>query len=215
MTAAVLELRGVTKSFDDHTGARRVLDGVDLTVATGEIVALVGRSGSGKTTLLTIVAGFEPPDAGSVLASAPRSWVEVAVLPQSLGLLPELTVAENIALPLRLADIADPDDPDALMERLGIDHLAGRLPSEVSLGEQQRTALARAAVVRPRLLVADEPVAHQNRAWAEEMMALLFDITGSGTACLLATHDEVAVGIAHRVLGLHDGRLRAVSAAPG
>lgn len=213
----VLELRGVVKSFDDHTGIRRVLDGVDLTVEAGEIVALTGRSGSGKTTLLTVVAGFEPPDEGTVaLLEGPaehRPWGDLAILPQSLALLTELTISENVLLPLRLAgrtSVTRPGagtDVDVLFERLGIAHLADRYPGEVSLGEQQRAALARAVVVGPRLLVADEPVSHQNRAFADVMMWLLVDLAASGTACLLATHDEAAVERAHRVLELHDGRI--------
>jgi len=199
---AVLRVRGVDKSFD-----AKVLDGVDLDVHGGEIVVLLGRSGSGKTTLLTIVTDFDRPDAGTVEHVNGTGWRDLAVLPQSLGLLPELTVAENVALPLRL-DRAD-EDVRPLLERLGLAHLAGRYPSETSLGEQQRTALARAVVVRPTLLVADEPVSHQNRAWAEAMMALVRERADAGTACLLATHDEVAVGAADRVVELHDGRLRA------
>ena len=209
----VLDVRGVDKSFADATGARPVLAGVDLTVDRGEIVALTGRSGSGKTTLLTVVAGFEPPDRGTVVlfgdeaGGRPQPWQDVALLPQSLGLLGELTVAENVALPLRLAAVDRPADARGLLARLGLDRLADRLPSEISLGEQQRTALARAAVVRPAILVADEPVSHQNRAWAEAMMDLLGDLAADGTACLLATHDDAAVASAHRVVELHDGRI--------
>jgi putative ABC transport system ATP-binding protein len=208
----VLELRGVAKSFADATGARPVLRGVDLEVAAGEIVAVAGRSGSGKTTLLTIVAGLEPPDAGTVTVlgeGSPdgRGWCDLAILPQSLGLLDELTVAENLRLPGRLGPIPDPADADELMARLGVDHLADRFPDEISLGEQQRVALARAAIVRPRLLLADEPISHQNQGWAEGMMTFLEVLAGSGTACLLATHNEIAFDSARRVLELRDGRL--------
>lgn len=140
MIPPVLEVRGVERSFDDHTGPRRVIAGVDLTVGAGEIVALVGPPGSGKTTLLSIVTGFEQPDAGTV-------------------------------------------------------RVAGA----------QWTALARAAVVRPRLLVADEPVSHQNHARAQDVMAVVVDLAAAGSACLLATHDEVAVSAAHPVVELRDG----------
>lgn len=215
-TAGVLEVSGVRRNVGEGASSREVLAGLDLSVGAGEIVALVGRSGSGKTTLLTLVAGFDQPDAGSVAhpGGDDGSWGELAVLPQSLGLLDELTVAENVLLPLRLAGIAPTPEADELLDRLGIAHLADRYPPEVSLGEQQRTALARAAVLRPQLLVADEPVSHQNGAWAREMMALVVDLAAGGTACLLATHDEVAVEAAHRVLELHDGRLRHVRSKP-
>jgi putative ABC transport system ATP-binding protein len=211
--AVALDLRGVAKAFAGPAGPQRVLAGVDLTVDQGEIVAVAGPSGSGKTTLLTLIAGLELPDEGSirVLDSAvgldQRSWGEVAILPQSLGLLGELTVAENIALPLRLADVHQPLDAVELMERLGIYHLADRYPSEVSLGEQQRAALARAAIVRPQVLLADEPISHQNHAWASGMMLLLQVLSDAGTTCLLATHNEIAFEAAHRVFDLHDGRL--------
>ena len=210
----VLALSGVRKSFVTPAGSVAVLDGVDLTVARGEVLAIAGRSGSGKTTLLTIIAGWEQPDAGSVelQRSAPaateRRWRELAIVPQSLGLLDELTVAENVALPLRLAPAASGDDPSDLMARLGIAHLAGRYPSEVSLGEQQRAALARAAVVKPPLLVADEPISHQNEEWARSMMLVLGLLAAEGTACVLATHNDIAFEAADRVLELHRGRLR-------
>jgi putative ABC transport system ATP-binding protein len=208
----VLELRGVAKSFADAAGSRPVLRDVDLAVAAGEIVAVAGRSGSGKTTLLTIVAGLEPADAGTVAvlgAGSPdgRPWTDLAILPQSLGLLDELTVAENIRLPGRLGEVPEPDDADDLMTRLGVDHLAERFPDEISLGEQQRVALARAAIVRPRLLLADEPISHQNQGWAEGMMTFLEVLAGAGTACLLATHNEIAFESASRVLELRDGQL--------
>jgi putative ABC transport system ATP-binding protein len=213
----VLDLAGIEKSFPAPAGRRRVLTGVDLTVEPGEVVAVAGRSGSGKTTLLTIVAGWEQPDAGSVIVLGGvvppdrLSWQHVAVLPQSLGLLDELTVAENVALPLRLDGVPNADEPATLMRRLGIDHLANRLPNEISLGEQQRTALARALVVRPRLVLADEPVAHQNREWAEAMVFVLRRLADEGCACVLASHNEVAFEDADRVLELKNGRLRPLS----
>ena len=209
----VIALRGVRKAFVTPAGSQTVLDGVDLAVVDGEVIAIAGRSGSGKTTLLTIITGWEHPDEGSIdfgrgePAAAQRSWHELAILPQSLGLLDELTVVENVTLPLRLAPDVAGDDPDQLMARLGIAHLADRYPSECSLGEQQRAGLARAAVVRPQLLVADEPISHQNREWAEAMMVLLADLAAGGTACVLATHNEIAFQGADRVLALRGGRL--------
>jgi putative ABC transport system ATP-binding protein len=212
-SSPVLELRDVTKAFPGATGARPVLDGLDLTVGAGEIVAVVGRSGSGKTTLLTIAAGMEPPDRGhlrldgAALPAAGPSWSTVALLPQSLGLLEELTVRENVTLPLTLGDVEASVDADELLERLGLGRLAGRFPDEISLGEQQRTALARAVVVGPRLLLADEPISHQNHAWAVRTIEVIGELAAAGTACLLATHDELATALADRVLELGDGQL--------
>lgn len=200
----VLALRRVSKSY---AGRGTVLDGVDLDVAAGEVVAIAGRSGSGKTTLLTIVAGWEHPDAGSVELPAGRAWSALALVPQALGLLDELTIGENVALPGRLAGQAHVD----LLDELGIDHLVDRHPDEVSLGEQQRAAVARAAALRPALLVADEPVAHQDRRRGEAVLAALRHLAAdAGTACLLATHDELALAAADRVLELHAGHLREV-----
>ncbi len=207
----VLRVAGVRKAFATPAGAVAVLDGVDLEVRRGEVVALAGRSGSGKTVLLTVVAGWEPPDDGTVErpgdgpGAGRPAWHDVAVVPQSLGLLDELTVGENIALPGRLdhggADVSD------LAARLGLGHLVDRFPSEVSLGERQRAALARAAAAAPRLLVADEPIAHQNDAWADAVMAVVSDLADRGTACLLATHNELAFRAADRVVWLVDGRI--------
>lgn len=212
-----VEAVGVRRAFVTPAGTRHVLDGVDVSVDPGEVVALAGRSGSGKTTLLAILAGWERADDGTIAVAgrcppaADVSWVDIAVLPQTLGLLEELTIRENVALPLRLCGgpNRERDDPDRLMARLGLDRLGDRFPSEVSLGEQQRTALARAAVVRPSVLLADEPVAHQNVAWAEVMMASVRELAESGTACLVAAHDEVVLHAADRVVELHEGVLRA------
>ena len=206
----VLRMAGVRKAFRTTAGDLTVLDGVDLAVGPGEIVAIAGRSGSGKTVLLTLAAGWDPPDAGTVElpgGAGPPTWRDLAVVPQSLGLLDELTVEENIALPRRLDGARAGPDVAELAGRLGLGHLLDRLPSEVSLGERQRAALARAAALAPRLLVADEPIAHQNQAWAEAVMAVIADLTAGGTACLLATHNELAFAAADRVLRLVDGRI--------
>jgi putative ABC transport system ATP-binding protein len=211
-----VRLTGVGKAFASGTTMSRVLDDVDLSIGGGEIVAVSGPSGSGKTTLLGLVVGWQQPDAGTVVvldglrAPGAHRWDEVAILPQSLGLLDELTILENVTLPLRLHD-GPHADPAVLLRRLGIAHLGDRFPTDVSLGEQQRAALARAVIVAPRVLVADEPVAHQDRARAEIMMALLRDLTATGTSCLLATHDDVAFAAADRVVNLHDGRVSAAS----
>jgi putative ABC transport system ATP-binding protein len=203
--------RGVHLAFPTATGTLPILRGVDLEVGVGELVAVAGRSGSGKTTFLLTVAGLEQPDEGEIRvldrpAEAEHPWHEVAILPQSLGLLDELTVEENVLLPGRLSGRGG-TEAGALLERLGLDHLAARFPSEISLGEQQRAALARAVVVSPQVLLADEPVSHQNHEWADVMMAVLGDRAAAGTACLLATHNEIAFASADRVLELRSGRL--------
>lgn len=209
MSPAV-SLSGVDKSYPEGATVHRVLEGVDLEVAAGEVVALVGRSGSGKTTLLTLVAGLEAPDAGSVTVlgrpdPGQRGWSEVALVPQALGLLEELTLQENVGLPERLGPTAA--TADALLERLGLGHLLDRHPSEVSLGEQQRAALARAAVVAPAVLLADEPISHQNAAWAEGVLDVVTSLAARGTAVLLATHHPTALTVADRVVELRGGHV--------
>jgi putative ABC transport system ATP-binding protein len=215
MTAAAIELTGVEKAFAGGTGPLTVLRGVDLRVEPGEVVAVGGPSGSGKTTLLTLIGGFERPDGGtvSVVGRTPGvdelGWGEVAVVPQTLGLLDELTIAENVHLPGRLGASQPRHDPNELLARLGLDHLADRHPDEVSLGEQQRTALARAAVLEPQVLLADEPISHQNEEWASSVLLVLRLLADAGTACLVATHNPIAFEAAHRSLELRDGALRA------
>lgn len=207
----------MTRAFATPAGPRPVLRGIDLEVGGGEVVVVSGRSGSGKTTLLMIAAGWEHADRGTIerpggtpgAGAGPPSWDEVAVTPQSLGLLDELTAEENVGLALRLRGRTGADASEAVareLARFGIGHLGGRHPTDVSLGEQQRIALARAAVVRPRLLVADEPTAHQNVELARRALAALRAVADAGSACLLATHDELALEVADRVVALRDGR---------
>lgn len=209
----MIRLSDVNKGFGPDAAAHRILIDLDLTVAAGDVVAMAGRSGSGKTTVLALIAGWAEPDSGHVtviddtMAPSDRSWADVAVVPQSLGLLPELTIAENISLPLTTAG-TDPVTPlDVLTDALGITHLARRFPDEVSLGEQQRAAIARAAVAGPKVLLADEPIAHQNRHRATNVMGVLADLARSGTAVLLATHNELAFEYCHRILRMTDGTL--------
>jgi putative ABC transport system ATP-binding protein len=214
-----VQLRAVAKSYETGAGPVSVLRGVDLVVARGEVVAVGGPSGSGKTTLLTLIAGFERPDGGAVSVAGltpgldELRWDDVALLPQTLGLLDELTIGENVTLPVRLSAAEPRHDPQELMERLGVEHLADRHPDEVSLGEQQRAALARAAVLEPAVLLADEPIAHQNDDWASAMLLVLRVLADRGMACVVATHNPLAFDAAHRALELRDGGLRPMTSA--
>jgi putative ABC transport system ATP-binding protein len=209
----------VTVSATDvHKAYRRgrervhALRGVSLEVHPGEVVALLGRSGSGKTTLLNCLLGWETPDAGWVRvpgAATPEAapWSTVAVVPQRFGLLDELTLADNVALPARLAGAGDPREAALrALATLRLDHLADRVPDEVSLGEQQRTALARALVVRPRYLVADEPTGRLDEELSVHVLATLREVQATaGTGVLIASHDPVVVAAADRVVRLSDG----------
>jgi ABC-type lipoprotein export system ATPase subunit len=180
----VLAAAGLSKSYG---GVHAVVD-ASLEVRAGELAVIVGRSGSGKSTLLMLLGGWSEPDAGTIGGLPSRAWRDCAYVPQRFGLVPELTVAENIALPARGAA----ERGEELLGRLALDGLRNRYPAEISIGQQQRVAVARALVLGPRLLLVDEPTSHQDRASAELVWAALTDAAASGTACLVATHEPDA-----------------------
>jgi ABC-type lipoprotein export system ATPase subunit len=211
----VLRATGLSKTYRRGDEVVHALDGVSFSLRAGERVGLVGRSGSGKTTLLNLIAGWERPDAGSLERSgttgASPAWRELAVVPQKLGLFDELTVRENLEYPARLSgSLAELGGRiDGLMEDLGIAHLAGRYPKETSLGEQQRTSVARALVLAPTLVLADEPTGHQDAASERRVLDALGRAAAEGTSCLFATHNGALVPSLDRVLAMADGRLSA------
>lgn len=211
--APVLSARDLCKTYTRGSEKVRAVDRATLTVSEGELIAVAGPSGSGKTTLLNLIAGWEQPDAGEALllgspASDERTWAEIAVVPQTLGLLEELTIEENVALPLFLGRHgAGSGRLDVLLDELGLSALRGRRPEEVSLGEQQRTALARALVCDPRLVLADEPTGHQDAVWARGVFRALEHARKGGTACLVATHNEEVLRHFDRVVHVQDGRI--------
>jgi putative ABC transport system ATP-binding protein len=205
------------KAFRRGTESVTALDGVDVAVRGGEVVALVGPSGSGKSTLLTLLCGWDSPDSGELAyggALAGRrpdalGWAELALVPQALGLVPDLSLADNVLLPARLRGgvATAAGRARTLLADFGIDHLADRYPHQASLGEQQRAAVARALLLGPAVLLADEPTAHQDRGHADGLLDALAAQARRGSSVLLATHDEVAWGRADRVLSMRDGRV--------
>lgn len=204
----------VSKWF--RSGHERVtpVDAVDLVLVAGEMLVITGPSGSGKTTLLQLLAGFQRPDAGTVQwlgESGDRApaWADVAVVPQSLGLLPELSAKENVALPLIAGGSLGGgavDAVDAALAALGVEHLADRLVGETSLGQQQRVAVARALVGKPHVIVADEPTSHQDDAHAHLVLRALRAAVEGGAGCIIAGHDDRLLEAATRVLHLESGR---------
>jgi putative ABC transport system ATP-binding protein len=208
----VLSAVDVTKTYRRGDEEVRAVERVDLQVAPGELVTLRGVSGSGKTTLLHLLAGWELADAGSIRrpdGASPPAWRELAILPQKLGLLEELTVRENVEFPARLSGRLEElgDAVEGLLERLGLTDLADRHPVETSVGEQQRTALARAILLSPAALLVDEPTGHQDAAWATVVLEELERAVAAGSGCLAATHDPLARRFADRELSMADGRL--------
>lgn len=212
--SALLSARGLVKSYRRGPEEVHALAGATFDLYPGEVVALIGPSGSGKTTLLNLVVGWEEADAGTVEWSsenvhpAARLWDEFAIVPQRLGLIEELSVAENIRLPGRLGRRPPQEDrAQQLMDDLGLSQFADRIPTEISLGEQQRTGLARALVLGPRLLLADEPTGHQDAVWGRGVLRTLRRAADAGTTSLVATHNEEVLKYVDRILAITDGEL--------
>jgi putative ABC transport system ATP-binding protein len=207
----VVRLVSVDKTYGDGDEAVHALRQVSFEARAGEVVGLIGRSGSGKTTLLNVAAGWETPDAGRVDVpwNDPAGWSDIAVMPQRLGLMDELSAQENVEYPARMAGVLGERRSlvDDLMEALGLTALRSRYPKETSLGEQQRIALARALVLRPRLLIADEPTGHQDAGWAARIMWVLREAAGAGCCCVIATHDRELIDQLDRGYVMADGRL--------
>jgi lipoprotein-releasing system ATP-binding protein len=223
MSSDNLVIDGIERRFEQGPRALNVLQGASLTLAAGEVVALVGPSGSGKSSLLHIVGLLEKPDGGTIslggaVIDTENEATRTALRLQHIGfvyqahnLLPEFTAQENIALPARLAGRARASAmQDALiaLERLGLADRATHLPSQLSGGEQQRVAIARALANQPSLVLADEPTGSLDAAAGEKVADLLFaEAREQGTAILLATHDLDLAARADRIVRLHDGKI--------
>ncbi len=213
MSARNAVIRGLGLHKDYRRAAESVpaLRGVDVEVADGEIVAISGASGSGKTTLLALLCGWEVADQGTVEHRAgpvgALPWAELAIVPQTLGLLEDLTVLENVQLPARLAGRNAYERAVELMQRFGLLHLADRLPTQTSLGEQQRCAVARALLLGPSLVLADEPTAHQDQHWAAVLLRAMREQAGTGGAFILVSHHAQTWEHADRTLTMADGQL--------
>jgi ABC-type lipoprotein export system ATPase subunit len=216
---AVLVASGLTKSVGTGRAARRLLDGVSLTVDADEVVAVLGRSGSGKSTLLNVLGGLDSPEDGRIVVAGeqltgrgarrlPRIRLRhIGFVFQQFQLIEELSGAENVLLPTRLpgAPPGGARRAAALIEDLGLAPVASHLPHELSGGEQQRFAIARALVNDPELVLADEPTGSLDADNGAAVLDLLRDLRGR--AVVIVTHEPEAAAIADRVLSLSDGRL--------
>src|SRR3954469_18373507 len=217
----MLRAAGLVKTFGEGRAARSILDGAALEVEAGELVAVLGRSGSGKSTLLHVLGGLDRAEHGVIEVAGERvdgaSERRLAALRrrrigfvfQFFHLLPELSGEANVRLAARVRG-ADPDAHERaaeLVERLGLRPVAGLSPAQLSGGEQQRFAIARALVNDPQVVLADEPTGNLDLASGAEVMHLLREQADHGRAVLVVTHDDAATAAADRVLRLCEGQL--------
>jgi len=219
-----IRLESVSRQYTMGESVIRAVNDVCLTVPSGEFLALLGSSGSGKSTLLNLIAGLDRPSSGAVIAQGKNlskmSSLELAryrrqtvgMVFQSFNLLPRMTLEENVELPLRLAEVDHSERAARVREalqRVGLEKRIGHRPSELSGGEQQRTAIARALVNRPRILLADEPTGNLDSATGESILTLLREIQGNpGMTIVMVTHERtLAERFADRLAVMGDGKL--------
>jgi putative ABC transport system ATP-binding protein len=218
---SVLRTEGVGKQVSSPEGPLTILSDINLSIGRGESVAVVGPSGAGKSTLLGLLAGLDEPSTGRVwLNGAELTSLDedgraalraqhVGFVFQSFHLVPSLTALENVMLPLELAGAPDARaDARAMLERVGLGGRLDHYPKQLSGGEQQRVAIGRAFVTRPRLLFADEPTGNLDPATGAQVIELLFGLNRESRATLvMVTHDEALTRRCDRVLRLAAGRL--------
>jgi putative ABC transport system ATP-binding protein len=219
----VIVTRGLTKVFGANGNAVHALRGIDLEVARGEFVALVGPSGSGKSTLMAIIGCLDSPTAGTYaldgepverLSGAALARIrneKVGFIFQTYNLLPRATVSRNVELPMLYAGVGRRQRRERaleLLEQVGIPEKADRLPSELSGGQRQRVAVARALANRPALLLADEPTGALDSKTGAEVLGLFQQLNRQGHTVLLVTHDPNIASLASRRVELYDGLVR-------
>lgn len=218
----MIKMQAVSKNYETPAGSIQALRDVTLDIGGGELVAVVGRSGSGKSTLLNMIAGIDTPSAGGVLvAGTPihglshdrlAAWRgrTVGVVFQFFQLLPTLTAAENVMLPMDFCGTFDGQRrrrAQDLLARVGVADQADKLPSRLSGGQQQRVAIARALANDPPLLVADEPTGNLDSETGAAIFALFGELAAAGKTIVIVTHEPDSVSAAGRIVTLLDGRL--------
>jgi len=218
----LISIRDVSKSYFDGDREHRVLQGINLEIARGEFIVILGRSGSGKSTLLNLLGAMDLPSGGEiVVAGTALSTLnetgrtlfrrsKVGFVFQAYNLIPTLTVAENLLLPLELNFPQAPPRArvEDFLERLGLSDKAESFPENLSGGEQQRVAIARALIHKPAMLIADEPTGNLDLETGRQVLELL-DKTAraEGRTMIMATHSREVIGIADRIVGIDESRL--------
>jgi len=220
--ATVICIEDLNKSYETSAGLFPALRDVNMTILTGEFVAIMGPSGSGKSTFMNILGCLDAPTAGSYQLDgrpvAELSRDELALLRnrtigfvfQGFNLLPRMSLLENVALPLIYSDVALSERQQRaheMLRKVGLDDKANSLPSQISGGQQQRVAIARALVNRPRLLLADEPTGNLDSRTGEEIMALFDALNSEGITIVLVTHETDIAQHADRQVHFYDGRI--------
>ena len=219
----LIELRGVNKAYRVPGGAFNALIDIDLTIRQGEFVAIVGESGSGKSTLLNLLAGIDRPSSGEVVVGghalhtlsekALSAWRgrSVGIVFQFFQLLPTLTAAENVMLPMDFGNRWPARERRtravSLLDRLGVAEQADKLPAALSGGQQQRVAVARALANTPAILLADEPTGNLDSRTSQGLLTVLGDLVREGLAVVMVTHEHAAMRHATRTVTLDDGRI--------
>jgi len=216
----LLVVENLSKSYGEGADRQSVLDGVGLSLARGESLAVTGESGSGKSTLLHLAGLLDTPDSGEIrldgeavsglndAARAQRRRGRIGLVFQQFNLVPSLTVAGNLALQARFAGAHDPDHITALAKRLGLEAFLARYPEQLSGGQQQRVAVGRALAARPALLLADEPTGNLDEASSADVLDLMLELCSeAGAALLMATHSVKAASRLSRRVHLSAGRL--------
>ncbi|MFW5395063.1 MAG: putative ABC transport system ATP-binding protein [Candidatus Accumulibacter regalis] len=229
MSAALIELAGIERVFQLGDSEVHALRRLDLAIAAGEYVAVMGPSGSGKSTLLNLLGLLDRPNAGTyqlagrdvtTLSAEEQARVRserIGFVFQSFHLVPRLTAAENVALPMILAGIAPAQRAERVAQTLrdyGLENRADHRPDQLSGGQRQRVAIARATIMQPAVILADEPTGNLDRATGEEVMRLLETLNGHGVTLIVVTHDGALGARARRQLLMEDGALQHDSAPP-
>lgn len=229
MSNQIVELAEVRKTFRRGSEQIAALDGVTLSIAGGEFVAVVGPSGSGKTTLLNMVGCVDKPDGGTVrvddleVSELPESALtkirgqKIGFVFQQFFLLPTLTVEENVQLPVLFAGNGQtgPKRVVDLLERVGLSGRAKHLPSQLSGGEMQRVAIARALINQPKLLLADEPTGNLDSHNAEAILDIFRELNAGGLTVVIVTHNTDLAAEANRVIHMKDGKVQETFAKSG